>query len=69
MIGPMAKRKRSEHYVNNKEFLAALIRYREDVKIAKIHDALCKVREIEGCSEPFHQIVSSFGHVFAAILP
>ncbi len=28
--GTMAKRKRSEHYVNNKEFLAALIRYRED---------------------------------------
>ena len=26
----MAKRKRSEHYVNNKEFLAALIKYRED---------------------------------------
>ena len=34
----MAKRKRSEHYVNNKEFLAALIRYREDVDIAKIRD-------------------------------
>ena len=34
----MAKRKRSEHYVNNKEFLAALIRYREDVEIAKIQD-------------------------------
>ena len=28
----MPKRKRSEHYVNNKEFLAALIRYREDVE-------------------------------------
>ena len=32
----MAKRKRSEHYVNNKEFLAALIKYREDVEIAFI---------------------------------
>jgi hypothetical protein len=32
----MTKRKRSEHYVNNKEFLAALIKYREDVEIAKI---------------------------------
>ena len=32
----MTKRKRSEHYVNNKEFLAALIRYREDIEIAKI---------------------------------
>jgi hypothetical protein len=30
----MAKRKRSEHYVNNKEFLAALIKYREDVEIS-----------------------------------
>ena len=34
----MAKRKRSEHYVNNKEFLAALIRYQEDIDIAKIRD-------------------------------
>ncbi len=34
----MAKRKRSEHYVNNKEFLAALIKYREDIEIAKIQD-------------------------------
>ena len=30
----MTKRKRSEHYVNNKEFLAALIKYREDVEIS-----------------------------------
>ena len=35
MIGTvMAKRKRSEHYVNNKEFLAALITYRENVEIS-----------------------------------
>ena len=34
----MARRKRSEHYVNNKEFLAALITYREDVEIAKLRD-------------------------------
>ena len=32
----MARRKRSEHYVNNKEFLAALIKYREDIEIAEI---------------------------------
>lgn len=39
MLGkPVAKRKRSEHYVNNKEFLAALIKYREDIEIAKIKD-------------------------------
>ena len=33
-----AKRKRSEHYVNNKEFLAALIRYQEDIEIARLQD-------------------------------
>ena len=38
IIRPMPKRKRSEHYVNNKEFLAALIRYREDVEIAQIQN-------------------------------
>ena len=32
----MTKRKRSEHYVNNKEFLAALIKYREDKEIAEL---------------------------------
>ena len=36
--GTMAKRKRSEHYVNNKEFLAALIRYQEDIEIARLQD-------------------------------
>lgn len=34
----MTRRKRSEHYVNNKEFLAALIKYREDIEIAKIQN-------------------------------
>ena len=34
--GTMAKSKRSEHYVNNKEFLAALIKYREDKEIAEM---------------------------------
>jgi hypothetical protein len=32
----MTKRKRSEHYVNNKDFLAAIIKYREDVEITFI---------------------------------
>ena len=32
----MGKRKRSEHYVNNKEFLAAIIRHRENIEIAEI---------------------------------
>ena len=31
-------KKRSEHYVNNKDFLAALIKYREDVEIASLQD-------------------------------
>ena len=34
----MTKRKRSDHYVNNKDFLAALIKYREDVEIARLQD-------------------------------
>jgi hypothetical protein len=34
----MTKRKRSVHYVNNKEFLAALVEYRHLVKIAKEND-------------------------------
>ena len=34
----MARRARSEHYVNNKEFLHALIAYRENVDIAKLQD-------------------------------
>ena len=36
--GTMTKRKRSEHYVNNKEVLAALIKYREDKEIAVLQD-------------------------------
>jgi len=32
----MTKRIRSEHYVNNKEFLAAITKYREDVEISFI---------------------------------
>ena len=32
----MGRRKRYEHYVNNKEFLAALIKLREDREIAEI---------------------------------
>lgn len=34
----MTKRKRSVHYVNNKEFLAALVEYRTLVKLAKEKD-------------------------------
>jgi len=34
----MTKRKRSIHYVNNKEFLAALINHMDNVKIAEIND-------------------------------
>ena len=32
----MPKRKRSEHYVNNKEFLGAIVAYRESVQLADI---------------------------------
>lgn len=32
----MTKRKRSEHYVNNKDFLDALVKYREQLEISKI---------------------------------
>jgi hypothetical protein len=32
----MTTRKRSEHYVNNKDFLTALVKYREDVALAEI---------------------------------
>ena len=34
--GMTRRKSRSEHYVNNKEFLAALIKYREDKEIAEI---------------------------------
>ena len=37
--GTMARRRtKSEHYVNNKQFLAALIKYREDREIAQLQD-------------------------------
>ena len=54
-IGPMTKRKRSIHYVNNKEFLAALIKYREDVEIA----------EKKGLPKP--QITNYLGECFLKI--
>jgi hypothetical protein len=38
IVPGMTRRKRSEHYVNNKEFLAALIKYREDREIAEIKE-------------------------------
>ena len=39
LVNRMPRQRRgSEHYVNNKEFLAALIEYRENVAIAKIKD-------------------------------
>ena len=39
--GTMARRRtKSEHYVNIKEFLAALIKYREDVEIARLQDKI-----------------------------
>jgi DNA-directed RNA polymerase specialized sigma subunit len=54
-LGPMNKRKRSVHYVNNKEFLAALIKYREDVELAAIRD------------EPKPRITNYLGECFLKI--
>ena len=51
----MTKRKRSEHYVNNKEFLAALIQYRSEVEIAKIR------------GEPKPKITNYLGECFLKI--
>lgn len=51
----MTKRKRSEHYVNNKEFLAALIEYRKSVELAKL----------EGRSKP--RITNYLGECFLKI--
>ena len=54
-IGPMTKRKRSVHYVNNKEFLAALIAYRESVQLA------------EQRGDPKPQITNYLGECFLKI--
>ena len=51
----MAKRKKSEHYVNNKEFLAALIRHRENLEIAAIR------------GEPKPRITNYLGECFLKI--
>ena len=36
--GMARRRTKNEHYVNNKEFLAALIKYQEDIEIARLQD-------------------------------
>ena len=51
----MTRRKRSEHYVNNKEFLAALIDYRQKVELAKMR------------GEPKPQIPRYIGECFLKI--
>jgi hypothetical protein len=51
----MTKRRRSEHYVNNKEFLAALIAYRENVELAKLR------------GEPKPKITNYIGECFLKI--
>jgi hypothetical protein len=53
--GPMTKRKRSVHYVNNKDFLAALIQYRESVSLA------------EQRGDPKPQITNYLGECFLKI--
>jgi len=51
MIQPgMTKRKRSEHYVNNKEFLAALVEYRTNVELSyfkEFGEDLCEQEKSE----------------------
>jgi len=51
----MSRKKRSEHYVNNKEFLAALIQYRELVEISSIR------------GEPKPKITNYLGECFLKI--
>ena len=51
----MTKRRRSEHYVNNKEFLAALIKYKENVELA------------ESRGEPKPRITNYLGECFLKI--
>ena len=36
--GMARRRTKNEHYVNNKEFLNALIKYQEDIEIARLQD-------------------------------
>ena len=48
----MAKRKRSEHYVNNKEFLAALIRYREDIEMIEMYQSFVRHSSKDKRNEP-----------------
>ena len=51
----MAKRKRSEHYVNNKEFLYAIVQYKADVK------------EAEEAGKPKQRITKYLGSCFLKI--
>ena len=51
----MAKRKRSEHYVNNKEFLYAIVEYK------------AKVREAEEAGKPTPRITNYLGSCFLKI--
>ena len=57
----MARRKRSEHYVNNKEFLAALIKYREDVEMIMMYQRY--LRDSENDSNSSTKISKKMGYV------
>ena len=52
----MQKRKRSEHYVNNKEFLEAIVKYKNDV-----------AEEIAEKGEPKPRITNYLGECFLKI--
>ena len=55
MYSKMAKRKRSEHYVNNKEFLYAIVEYK------------AKVREAQEQGKPKPRITNYLGSCFLKI--
>ena len=55
MYSKMAKRKRSEHYVNNKEFLYAIVEYK------------AKVREAEEQGKPKPRLTNYLGSCFLKI--
>ena len=59
----MAKRKRSEHYVNNKEFLAALIRYREDREMITMHQQYVKHNDKHGDGSSKYKLNRKMGYL------
>jgi hypothetical protein len=61
----MATRKKSEHYINNKEFLAQIIRYREFLEIAEKQGKT--KRELLEESREFRKVHEYLGSCFKKI--